>query len=90
MAGSDDDEGGDNGSEVGDGDGPTSTTTTGAPISTPTGPIEATERSMAVSSSSDDSNQDVQICYQDLETTDILYRRYQNDDERASELTLGT
>lgn len=57
-------------------------TTVGSPG--PTGPTAPEDRAMAASTSSDFN---VQLFYQDLNTTDILYRRIQ-DDKAADEKTL--
>jgi hypothetical protein len=57
----------------------------GAPASTQTsGPIEPSQRAMAVSISvSDDgADQELQLFYQDLDTQAILYRRIRNDEAR--------
>ncbi|CAM1503893.1 Fc.00g014840.m01.CDS01 [Cosmosporella sp. VM-42] len=62
-----------------DGDTPASTTSAIMPPSQ-TGPIDANERRLAVAASSDDNNQNIQVFYNDLDTTDILYRRVKNDE----------
>lgn len=61
---------------------------TSAVFPEPTGPTEPEDKAMAVSTSSDSN---VQLFYQDLDTTNILYRRIQNDkaaDEQALDLDI--
>lgn len=53
-----------------------------------TGPIEADERQIAVSASANLDHQNIQIFYNNLDTTDISYRRVQ-DDEAGDEHTLN-
>jgi len=60
---------------------PTWTGTGPAPI--PTGPIQPSQRSLAVSASADNETQELQLFYQDLGTTDVLLRRIRNDEART-------
>ncbi|KAF7538775.1 hypothetical protein G7Z17_g12564 [Cylindrodendrum hubeiense] len=52
-----------------------------------TGPIDADERCMAASIVTDDDNQNPQVFYNDLNTTNIHYRRI-HDDEGTDDYTL--
>ncbi|KPM37192.1 hypothetical protein AK830_g9361 [Neonectria ditissima] len=53
-----------------------------------TGPIDADERCMAAALVTDDDDQVTYVFYNDLNTTDILYRRI-HDDQGGSGYTLG-
>lgn len=57
---------------------PTSTSTGAVPRKT--GPIDADERCMAASIVTDDDNQNSQVFYNDLNSTDIYYRRIHDDE----------
>ncbi|KAH7157073.1 hypothetical protein EDB81DRAFT_412279 [Dactylonectria macrodidyma] len=74
------------GSDDDDTDSGSSPTSTGAAPSK-TGPIDADERSMAAAIVTDEDNQNSQVFYNDLDTTDIHYRRIYND-EGTSDYTL--
>lgn len=73
-------------SNTDDSSSPTSTSTGAVPRKT--GPIDADERCMAASIVTDDDNQNSQVFYNDLNTTDIYYRRI-HDDEGTGAYTLA-
>lgn len=62
---------------------PTSSESPAPPIQT--GPIEPSQRSIAVSASADSKTQELQLFYQDLSTQTILYKRIQNDKAKAEQ-----
>ncbi|KAM5351975.1 hypothetical protein ACJ41O_004698 [Fusarium nematophilum] len=88
---------GDNGVGEGDGNGngngddgssdDSPTTTDTGPVPRKTGPIDADERFLAAAIAVDDDDENIQIFYNDLNTTNILYRRV-HDDSGGPEHTL--
>ncbi|KAL3960117.1 hypothetical protein ACCO45_005234 [Purpureocillium lilacinum] len=66
-----------------DSDAPQPTWTGTGPAPIPTGPIQPSQRSLAVSASADNETQELQLFYQDLGTTDVLLRRIRNDEART-------
>ncbi|KAJ6441961.1 LOW QUALITY PROTEIN: Central kinetochore subunit CHL4 [Purpureocillium lavendulum] len=75
--------GGGSGSGSGDGSGPQPTWTGTGPKPIATGPIEASQRGLAVSAASYGETAELQLFYQDLGTRDIRLRRIRNDAARA-------
>ncbi|KAF4975603.1 hypothetical protein FZEAL_7633 [Fusarium zealandicum] len=79
--------------EQGTGNSDSSTTTSSAtatdtgPVPRQTGPIDADERILAAVVAADDDDENLQIFYNDLNTTNILYRRM-HDDSSGPEHTL--
>ncbi|RSL54528.1 hypothetical protein CEP54_009820 [Fusarium duplospermum] len=80
--------GGDGGGDGGDdNDDSTPTTTDTGPVPRKTGPIDADERFLTAVVASDDDDENFQVFYNDLNTTNILYRRV-HDDDGGTEHTL--
>ncbi|KAH7272107.1 hypothetical protein MRS44_002614 [Fusarium solani] len=76
--------GGDGGGDGGDdNDDSTPTTTDTGPVPRKTGPIDADERFLAAVVAADDDDENFQVFYNDLNTTNILYRRMHDDDGGA-------
>ncbi|KAJ3504232.1 hypothetical protein NM208_g16369 [Fusarium decemcellulare] len=88
-----DDNGGGGGNGDGDiggdgsGDDSSATATDTGPVPRKTGPIDADERLLGAVVASDDDDENIQIFYNDLNTTNILYRRV-HDDSGGAEHTL--
>ncbi|KAM0427320.1 hypothetical protein ACHAPT_007755 [Fusarium lateritium] len=72
--------GGGGGGDGGNGDDSTPTTTDTGPVPRKTGPIDADERFLAAVVAADDDDENFQVFYNDLNTTNILYRRMHDDD----------
>ncbi|KAI8676601.1 hypothetical protein LRP88_10388 [Fusarium phalaenopsidis] len=82
--GKEDGGGGGGGGDGGDGnDDSTPTTTDTGPVPRKTGPIDADERFLAAVVAADDDDENFQVFYNDLNTTNILYRRMHDDDGGA-------
>ncbi|KAL2694459.1 hypothetical protein Neosp_001037 [[Neocosmospora] mangrovei] len=82
-------DGGGGGGGGGDGDGgndnddSTPTTTDTGPVPRKTGPIDADERFLTAVIAADDDDENFQVFFNDLNTTNILYRRMHDDDGGA-------
>lgn len=64
-------------------DSSSTSTSTSPPVPSATGPLEPSKRAMTAATNSGSAGSTLQIFYQDLDTTDILYRLVWEDDSEA-------
>ena len=60
-------------------------TSTGPPVPSPTGPLDPSNRAITAATNSGSNSSTLQIFYQDLDTTDILYRLVWEDEAKAEQ-----